>query len=30
LVRLHIGLESVADLLEDLEQGFRAMGSAPR
>jgi cystathionine beta-lyase len=30
LVRLHIGLETVGDLLEDLEQGFRAMGSAPR
>jgi cystathionine beta-lyase len=30
LVRLHVGLESVADLLEDLEQGFQAMGIAPR
>jgi len=30
LVRLHIGLETVADLLEDLEQGFRAMGRSPR
>jgi cystathionine beta-lyase len=26
LVRLHVGLESVADLIADLDQGFRAMG----
>lgn len=26
LVRLHVGLESVADLIEDLDQGFHAMG----
>jgi cystathionine beta-lyase len=27
LVRLHVGLESVADLIADLDQGFRAMGA---